>query len=65
MDIDRSNPNPKLSGVRPKLIHRTRGVTTASRQLRSDPSFEVAETCGGDSITHQCTLVGNSLNYEQ
>ena len=65
MDIDHSNPNPKLSGVRSKLIHRTRGVTTASRELPSDPSFEVAEACGGDSITRQCTLVGHSLNYEQ
>ena len=71
MDVDRSHPNPKLSGVRSALIHRTHGITatrdgtTASRRLPSAPSFEVAETCRGDSITRQCTLVGDSLNDEQ
>ena len=71
MDIDRSHPNPKLSGVRSTLIHRTHGGTTtgegtiAGRQLPSALSFEVAETSGGDSITRQCSLVGDSLNDEQ
>ena len=62
--------NPKLAGVHFVLAYRAHGVLTrkgitSGRQLPSAPSFEITEMSGGDSVTRQCTLIGNSLDDEQ
>ena len=63
------SPSPKLARGHCGLIHRTHGVivttgkgTTTSRHVRSAPSFERTKMTGGDSITCQRALVGDSLN---
>ena len=70
MDIDRS-PSPKLPGARSTPIHRIHGVRTIGEgtvticRAPPAPEFDPTDMSGGDSVTRQCTLIGDPLNDQQ
>ena len=70
MDIDHSH-SLKLSGARSTPIHRIHGApttrkgTTAICQATFIPKFGPTDMSGDNSVTSQCTLIGDSLNDQQ
>jgi len=68
-NIDHS-VDPKPTRARPALVHGYHGVSTrkgtiAARQPPSALGFGRTDTPGDNRATRQCTLAGDSLNYEQ
>ena len=70
MDIDRGT-RPKLPGARSTPIHRIHGVLTIGKGIATIcqaplvPEFDPTDMSGGDSVTRQCTLIGDPLNDQQ
>ena len=70
VDIDHS-PSLKFCGARSTPIHRIHGVpttgkgTTATCQALLSPKFGSTGMSGDDTVTRQCTLIGDSLNDQQ